>query len=337
MNRAELCLCPDCHSLEIQVASTDIRCAGCSKNFAIEDGVWDFRIDRTLDTQLDLNTYDEQHHISESASLSIFQLYEKAFEYGKVDRRGRALEIGSGTGNLTTALVRHSRFQEIHCSDISLRFMKRLTEKLGAPQILHRYLFDANFLPFRSGVFDVVVGHSILHHLMHFEKTVSEAHRVLRSGGVAVFGEPMIETNALVYLAAAQILKCNSLLPTSMLSPVTAQALDTISGWGERVMSHLSNRNQSVAAEEDKFIFPSNYMRELAERCGFSSYQLMQYAPVGNLAEVVKRELDRILRGTKAVVDEIDYFRPIIDSFESYRMSLGPYTSQTFAFNVFIK
>ncbi len=61
---------------------------------------------------------------------------------------------------------------------------------------------DMEFLPFKDKTFDLVYGFGILHHLDHIEKGISEATRVLRSGGHIGFGGENNGLCPLTYLMA---------------------------------------------------------------------------------------------------------------------------------------
>jgi 2-polyprenyl-3-methyl-5-hydroxy-6-metoxy-1,4-benzoquinol methylase len=52
---------------------------------------------------------------------------------------------------------------------------------------------DANQAHFREGAFDLVVGRSVLHHLLDYAGTLRQCCSVLTPGGVAVFYEPVLE------------------------------------------------------------------------------------------------------------------------------------------------
>lgn len=333
-------LCVRCKNGGIEFAGGRNRCLQCGAVYEILEGVHDLRLDPDMDTALDLDTYDANHSVNADHSKDIYAIYDRAFALRPSGRTGRVLEIGSGTGNLTIALARHGQFSEIHCSDISLRFMQRLESKIGSEtgNGLYRYLFDANFFPFKAGSFDYVVGHSILHHLLHFERTLESAHRVLKNGGIAVFGEPMMETNALIYLVADQIIRVDEMLPESKLSPITKTVLRRIATWGELKTRNLNHRDEATAATEDKFILSAAYIREIARDIGFSESSIMQYAPVVDLAAVIEQGLDLILSGTNAKREEVHFFRPLMESFSSsYQKSMDRFTSQQFAFCVLVK
>lgn len=252
----------------------------------------------------------------------------------------RVLEIGAGTGHLTWGLCNASEFTEAHCSDISLRFMARLHAKLFSNENkkLHSYLFDANDFPFADGMFSAVVGHSVLHHLANFERAIENAYRVLEPGGVAIFGEPMMETHALLSLAARQIL----VLDESSLEPVLSQKSKlvlTVIGRRSGVATRfLLERPEEVREHEDKFVFPAGYMRDIASKIGFSRFGIEQWAPVRGLGTLIEHQLKRELEWNGAVADDIIPYRPILQAFsDAYEPAMQPFLSQLFAFPIFVK
>lgn len=330
-----------CEDGRIVGGSAELRCTSCGRTYAVIGDILDLRPDPSMDTALDLDTYDDHHAVSEENARTIYKVYGLGLDQAtRPLADGQILEIGSGTGNLTIGLARFGPFAEIHCSDISLRFMQALDKKLTPSDRakIRKYLLDANVFPFRDQTFDAVVGSSILHHLINFENTLAEAHRVLRPGGVAVFGEPMMETRALVYLAAEQILAVDDMLPEPRLNKITRNVLKSVAGTGALKMRNLLNRDAETQAKEDKFVFPENHMRETARRLGYSDYKVVQYAPVEDAAEIVRRELRRIVGPTHADLDAVLSFDAVIAPFKSaYQASLGRFMGQTFAMNVFVR
>jgi SAM-dependent methyltransferase len=88
-------------------------------------------------------------------------------------RPGGILEIGGGSGNL----------KEVAPAVVS-------TDVLSAPWI--DAVADAQALPFLDGTFDNIVMLDVLHHLEQPRRFLTEAQRVLRSGGRLILIEPAI-------------------------------------------------------------------------------------------------------------------------------------------------
>ena len=92
------------------------------------------------------------------------------------DVRGRSLELGGGTAAVTAALVDQS--QATH-SDIAVRMCRIAREKVGCPSIC----LDAEQIPFADASIDTAVSAEMIYYLQRPERFITEAYRVLRSGG----------------------------------------------------------------------------------------------------------------------------------------------------------
>lgn len=102
----------------------------------------------------------------------------------------RVLEVGCGGANV----LARAPARERHALDLSRRMALRANTRLGAgAKVLHA---DAEHLPYRDAAFDRVLCTSVLSHVLHPERVLTEAWRVLRPGGrlvVSVSYEAAIE------------------------------------------------------------------------------------------------------------------------------------------------
>lgn len=108
------------------------------------------------------------------------------------DLRGRVvLELGCGSGDNTVRLAQRGAL--VHATDISggmVAETRRRAELAGCGGQVFAQQMSAEQLAFASGAFDLVFGHSVLHHT-DLSLTRREVARVLRPGGRAVFLEPL--------------------------------------------------------------------------------------------------------------------------------------------------
>lgn len=332
--------CPACASGRFRRSELGAVCLDCGHSAGCQGGVLDLRLDASMDTALDLHAYDAHHHISDESARSLIAFYRDLMGRSLRVTPRRVLEIGSGTGQLTWGLCNESPFVEVHCSDISPRFMRRLHEKLSATQAkpFFSYLFDANDFPFQDNTFSAVLGHSVLHHLASFESALENAFRVLEPGGIAVFGEPMMETHALVYLAAAQVIAADDLMEQPKLDSLSRATLRAVAHEGLQKSEFLMERPGGVHEVEDKFVFPSEYFRAQAERIGYSKFQLVQYGPVVDLTSTIEGYLSEVLAHQGAPKGALEPFKPLLRTFtDHYQGSMRPFVSQLFAFPTFTK
>ena len=117
----------------------------------------------------------------------------------------RVLEVGCGAGNVLTRTPAAARY----AIDLSRRMVGRARNVLGPAATIA--LADAERLPFRDREFERVICSSVLAHVLHPERVLEEAYRVLAPGGrlvVSVSHEAAIERG----IALAQRLGLNRLL-----------------------------------------------------------------------------------------------------------------------------
>lgn len=185
---------------------------------------------------------------------------------------GRVLEIGSGTGRLSAGLISQSSFDEIYMSDLSPLFLNRLKNNFNSQEKNLKYFtFDANVLPFSEGAFDVIVGRSILHHIMHYASTIEQAFGALKSGGKLIFFEPVMEGKAQVALLLKLMLNIRELYDESLLSEDQTKGI-------KKLVRHLtkskrlSNNLDKLSMIEDKHIFSVSEMKTLAKKIGYRNF-----------------------------------------------------------------
>ena len=101
----------------------------------------------------------------------------------------RVLELGCGAGKLAVLLAKSGA--HVTAFDLSPESVRLTRKRAAANDVELECLVSAGeYLPFVSDRFDVVIGKSILHHLV-IEIGQRDLFRVLRKGGKAVFVEPL--------------------------------------------------------------------------------------------------------------------------------------------------
>jgi SAM-dependent methyltransferase len=94
---------------------------------------------------------------------------------------GRALEVGSGTGEFTAALHAALPELDLNAVDVTPR-MVELTSRRGVPA----QVADMASLPFADDSFDAVIANRMLYHVPDIDQALVEVRRVLRDGGALV-------------------------------------------------------------------------------------------------------------------------------------------------------
>jgi ubiquinone/menaquinone biosynthesis C-methylase UbiE len=103
-------------------------------------------------------------------------------------KRGRALDIGTGPGQIVIKLARRLTRWKFSGVDRSPNMIAQACANLDAagPALAGRVEFqiaDGNKLPFPDAGFDFVMCNSVLHHLAEPEKLLAEMERLARPGG----------------------------------------------------------------------------------------------------------------------------------------------------------
>lgn len=123
--------------------------------------------------------YDETRRSDEDALSAMLEVLES-----ELAPRGRALEIGVGTGQI--ALPLHARGVSLTGIDISAQMMARLAGKAGGRAPFPLVRADALRLPFADRSFGGAYARWVLHLIPGWREAVAELGRVVRPGGVVV-------------------------------------------------------------------------------------------------------------------------------------------------------
>lgn len=117
--------------------------------------------------------------------------------------RGRALDIGTGPGQIVIKLARQLTRWKFAGVDRSSHMIAEAAANLAAagPELAGRVEFqiaDANALPFPDATFDLVICNSVLHHMAEPERLLAEIARLAKPHG-AVLLRDLRRPNRLSY------------------------------------------------------------------------------------------------------------------------------------------
>ena len=131
-----------------------------------------------MDTVEEAAEYDAMDHTGPNASFM-----ERLLELGAA---GRFLDIGTGPGHIPLLICEElpgSSVLGVDLSENMLIHANRHREGSAFVQRIEYKLMDAKDLELPDGHFDAVYSNTILHHIPDPRPFLSEAYRMLRSGG----------------------------------------------------------------------------------------------------------------------------------------------------------
>lgn len=131
--------------------------------------------------------YDDWH-INPSSSKIVDQWnFANLKKFINSDKKlNKSLELGCGTGRMANSLFKLS--EEVYGVDLSQEVLNIAASKYPDLKLTCSEVVN---LPYQDNYFDMVLINGSLHHFFAVEKTLAEAHRVLKPGGFFVLlGEP---------------------------------------------------------------------------------------------------------------------------------------------------
>lgn len=158
---------------------------------------------------------DIEYHEATAAAYdtdvtAVFGIYHRFLLDPFLDRvassvgRGRALDLGCGTGVITVSLA--ERGFDVVGVDHSPDMLAIAEQKLARGRTVGSYRLmtgDVRDLPFDSAEFDCVTCQGLLHHLEDIRPCIGELARVLKPGGFFYVSEPCVDETPLKRIGAS--------------------------------------------------------------------------------------------------------------------------------------
>jgi SAM-dependent methyltransferase len=325
--------CSNCSS-EYDIDSHELVCRGCGARFPVVDGIPILNKETTIPTALEDLDLEAVGQVTDKLVRNVGIDWTTIFtEIGT--RTDHVLEIGSGMGVLTRGLLEAGSVGHITATDVSEKFLRKLARRTDTYDIpVSLVVCDANDANFRAESFDLVLGRSVLHHLLHYDRTLRQCHAMLQPGGAAVFFEPILQGKIFLTLLLAIILRCDELSGDPQLSPTDVRKIRRVLGFHMKAKLYPQDF-ESLARLEDKYVFDIDDLRRVGTDAGFSH---VDYINNPRLDPEFWPRLVWTLRGINVDPSKIDGYRWVGEEFDdTYGLMFGDRIASPMAYFVFHK
>src|ERR1041385_1540245 len=279
LNRLLACPPPPCRASEFATESAAVVCRRCGARYAFRDGIVDF-VGGLKETTLDAIDYDAYYGVDGKKIARAFELVEA--HVGAILRRplGSVLELGAGTGLLTSGLVQRVHAERLLVTDISPKMLELCRKRLGtvAPEIDTRICFATNdgvALGARAGEFDLALGYFVVHHILDWQKTLSSVFCATNERGVAVFVEPNRRFHLALVLVMNRVLE--RLLPE--MPDLPGSDLSSLLNLNNEWAFTLKYADQPAVLSrlEDKHFFDRSAFEVAAREAGWTFAKTLRF------------------------------------------------------------
>jgi ubiquinone/menaquinone biosynthesis C-methylase UbiE len=209
--------------------------------------------------------YDDRYFNADGKIITLRRALELV-PFARPEAMSRVLDIGGGSGNATFAMLNMLPDSVIHATDISAEMVSILVNRAAARSVTERvvaFVSDAETLDLPPGTFDLIVGSSMVHHLMGPDRFLDRAIRALDSGGVAIFTEPMKAGHVIVQHLLQEILRRSELhdgIPADIMQ-FFADYCFTIDA-----MCTMERTRLDYSQLDDKWMFSRGFFESAARR-----------------------------------------------------------------------
>ena len=135
-------------------------------------------------------------------SFGTHRLWKKELvDYMNIQPSDKIIDVGSGTGDLINLIFKKKINENIYSVDLNQE-MLNLSKKRFINKKIKFVKANAEKLPFENNLFDKYVIAFCLRNVTNIDKSIKEAHRVLKPGGsffCLEFSKPQSEIVALIY------------------------------------------------------------------------------------------------------------------------------------------
>jgi len=179
-----------------------------------------------------------------------------------------ALDIGCGPGDATFAILKMFPGAHVYATDLSpemLDLLMSYARSIGVADQITAFIADASAVALSDHAFDLVVGSSMIHHLLDPNPFMDRILRSIRPCGAALFYEPFQAGHIVLRTLFASILQIAPYRPglSERRAKFFSDYIITIDA-----MCREERDPIFYASLDDKWMFPIAVFRDAAKRNG---------------------------------------------------------------------
>jgi ubiquinone/menaquinone biosynthesis C-methylase UbiE len=251
----------------LNISNKYYECNNCKNKYNIIDNI--VITNTIIDTMLNVSDYIDEKK-NDRPIVNFIEFIKNLYnDKGKLN----ALEIASGPGNLTCQLLENDVINELWSSDISVEFLKYQKNIITNPICKFIQFNASNPFPFKNNSLDLVYGNSCLHHFIDYDKTLIECFRILKPGGIAIFGEPILTGNQPIFLMLTLITEFDQREKIPIFTSEISNKIKQINK-NNSMLLELAKTKQfdELNKYEDKYQFTIDQLKKLSKQIGFSDF-----------------------------------------------------------------
>ena len=218
--------------------------------------------------------------------------------------------------------LKNCKFHAFDISPDGPEILAKFAKDLETSNHLEMSVQNAEEMRFGDSTFDVIIGSSVLHHFDNYESFLTDCHRMLKPGAVAIFGEPF----ALGYGIAAAVLL------------IAQRQLGTHYEGIELIYDDMAFRNKNSRALlnglVDKHLFYTQALTHLAQQIGFSSVNFISPDTGEYIRDCLINELlrERGIKDDRLADYATNIYRIVFNVFgpDNVENSMGPFMNIVF-------
>jgi SAM-dependent methyltransferase len=305
MNPSDRLHCPECRGRLSAIFAHEMQCSDCARTIALIDGIIDFVGGRLV---LEAERYRCVTQEGTSGSDLLTRIKSAAGGRWGVGL-GDAIEFGCGVGSLTEAIVSGEGVRSLLIIDTDLTRLRACERRIADLQVTCPVLFaalDGGLTVIRDATVDTVAGASMLSGIRDTRAFLTMVHRILKTGGRAMFVVPNRRYHQAISMAMAEAL---------------TQQYARDGAWPEGCGPALTLLQETrrllvledsafLNASEGKHLFDSDELEDLGKQIGFATAEVIPLDP----DPVGSETIARLCRGAGAANDFAAEFGPLAAS-----------------------